>query len=84
MVHFLLVKFVLSGIFFIEFLVAADKSGNLIVSVVASAFESLIFAYELSDMCIALMNLHLEGVDVFPEFGDGSAVDVSFGSWVRE
>ena len=84
MVHFLLVEFVLSGIFFIEFLVAADKSGNLIVSVVTSAFESLIFTYELSDMCITLMNLHLKGVDVFPEFGDGSAIDVSFSSWIRE
>ncbi len=84
MVHFLFVEFVLIGILLIEFLVATDESGNLIVSVVASALEALIFPYELSDMCVTLMNLHFKGVDVFPEFRECSAVDVSFRSGLNE
>jgi hypothetical protein len=79
LIELLLVEFVLGGIFFIEFLVATDETGDFVVSIVAGAFETLVLSDKFGNVGIALVDLHLQSVDVFPEFVDGSAVDVGFG-----
>ena len=80
LIEFFFVEFILGGIFFIEFLVATDETGNFIVSIVTGALESLVLSDKFSDVSITLVDLHLQSVDILSELVDGSAIDVGFGS----
>ena len=74
---FFLVNLILIGIFLIQFLITADQTRNLVVSIVACAFESLILPDELSNMRITFVNLHFQRIDILSELGNGPSINVS-------
>lgn len=73
------INFVLASIFLVKLLISTDQTGNFIVSVVTCPFQAFVLPDQLIDMSIALMDLHLQGIDVFPQLSDGSSVDIDFG-----
>ena len=76
----LAIDFVLRCVFLVELLIPADETGNLIISVVARPFQSLVLSYQFVNMSIAFMNLHLQSVDILTQLSDSSSVDIYFGS----
>jgi hypothetical protein len=66
LIRSLSINFVLASIFLVKLLIPANQTGNFIVSVVTCPFQAFVLPDQFVYMGIALMDLHLQGVDVLP------------------
>ena len=80
MIGAIFVDFVLVLVFLIELLISADETGDLIISIVTSPFESLVLSHKLSDVGIAFVNLHFKGIEVLSKLRNSPPIEVSFSS----
>lgn len=79
LIRSLSINFVLASIFLVKLLIPANQTRNFIVSVVTCPFQAFVLPDQFVYMGITLMDLHLQGIDVFPQLSDGSSVDIDFG-----